>query len=894
MEHAARMRRTVVVEGPLAFRMRRLAAARDRELGVQILPLPLLAARLAGGFLRPAESPEVDEAVRAAIAEGGFADLEAIRDLPGLARAVAATLRRVWDADLPVQEMRGRGARWDDVALIETRVHATLPSAALSPRRLRDAALERVHLAREVLGDVELLEVPDVLPVWRPLLNSLLPHVAVRWTRPGTPDIAWFRGVAEPRSATAASPALIVESCANPKAEVVEALRWARQLIASGKARPAEIALCTPSPAEWDAELLALAEDAKLPIHCSHGFPALRSWEGQVCAALGDVLLSGLNQSRVRRLLGYLIGREYSALAVPQDWWLGIERGATLHTVEQWRRAFERAKPRRRDDHDIANILIPILARLDQGIEGVAQLADILPAKSRALLERALHSAPPRALEYSLKALRVPDETDPGRAIVWGPARHLEAAPRRWVRMLGLTSRSWPRLPLEDPLLPDHLLPGAMMLRNARAEDERAFQVLMGSASGGVVASHGRRSSQGTLQGPSPLIANVAEVRRLRRSRRPAHAFSEADRLLARPTDLEAHPVVASATACWSDWRAGGVTVHDGRVRAQHPVVLAALHTVQSATSLQRMIRDPIAFLWFHGLGWRAPEVDNQPLTLPAADFGELVHALLKDTVDALEPDPGVLGASVALLQETLARTTRRIAEEWPLERAVPPALLWQHTLDHAARMALRALTFDPLKPGTRAWSEVGFGWATEGGTRPRAAPWDITQPVAIPDTEIRILGSIDRVDLSKAGDFVRVTDYKTGDIPQRSVLFDRGGDLQRIVYAVAAQALLPGPPSVFARLVYLKGEQPVEKVIKGAQVDAAIANAARFLNAAMAALQEGMTLPGPHPDQHRDERRLNALRLALPASWDAYCEHKGPAIRQSLGKDFTKIWIAA
>ena len=46
--------RTVIVEGPLALRMRRFAAARDGETGLQIMTLPLLAARLAGGFSRPA------------------------------------------------------------------------------------------------------------------------------------------------------------------------------------------------------------------------------------------------------------------------------------------------------------------------------------------------------------------------------------------------------------------------------------------------------------------------------------------------------------------------------------------------------------------------------------------------------------------------------------------------------------------------------------------------------------------------------------------------------------------------------------------------------------------------------------------------------------------------
>src|SRR4051794_6751297 len=85
-------RRTVIVEGPLAFRMRRLAAARNGEHGLHIASLPSLAGRLAGGFIRPAEEQELDPAIQIALAAGGFRELEAIRELPGTSRAVARTL----------------------------------------------------------------------------------------------------------------------------------------------------------------------------------------------------------------------------------------------------------------------------------------------------------------------------------------------------------------------------------------------------------------------------------------------------------------------------------------------------------------------------------------------------------------------------------------------------------------------------------------------------------------------------------------------------------------------------------------------------------------------------------------------------------------------------------
>src|SRR5262245_31269626 len=97
-------RRTIIVEGPLAFRMRRLAAARRAEAGVQIMTLPQLAARLVGGFTRPARSQDLDPAIRAALEAGGFADLESIRELPGMTRSVAWTLSRVWGADFALAD----------------------------------------------------------------------------------------------------------------------------------------------------------------------------------------------------------------------------------------------------------------------------------------------------------------------------------------------------------------------------------------------------------------------------------------------------------------------------------------------------------------------------------------------------------------------------------------------------------------------------------------------------------------------------------------------------------------------------------------------------------------------------------------------------------------------
>jgi len=129
-------RRIIVIEGPLAFRMRRIDAARCSEAGMQIMTLPQLAARLAGGFIRPARSQDLDPVIRTALEAGDFADLESIRELPGMTRSVAWTLTRVWNADLSLTDHAGDSARLRDLATIEARVRANLrPSRRTSRKR---------------------------------------------------------------------------------------------------------------------------------------------------------------------------------------------------------------------------------------------------------------------------------------------------------------------------------------------------------------------------------------------------------------------------------------------------------------------------------------------------------------------------------------------------------------------------------------------------------------------------------------------------------------------------------------------------------------------------------------------------------------------------------------
>ena len=115
--------------------------------------MPQLAARLAGGFTTPVAKGNLDLAIQHALAEGMFSELEAVRNLPGMTRAVSRTLRKVWDADVDLRAMGTAGnIRVRELALIEERVRMHLPKAMLIRRDLRDTALSRIHHAARVIG----------------------------------------------------------------------------------------------------------------------------------------------------------------------------------------------------------------------------------------------------------------------------------------------------------------------------------------------------------------------------------------------------------------------------------------------------------------------------------------------------------------------------------------------------------------------------------------------------------------------------------------------------------------------------------------------------------------------------------------------------------------------
>jgi hypothetical protein len=417
--------------------------------------------------------------------------------------------------------------------------------------------------------------------------------------------------------------------------------------------------------------------------------------------------------------------------------------------------------------------------------------------------------------------------------------------------------------------------------------DRRHFEIIKTHTSEELVLSRSLRNAKGGVLSPSSLWPSDEIVHK--RDRIPEHAFSEADRLLARPRDAGQLAHIRQSQLCWRDWQRPSVlTPHDGGLSgANHPAIERALSRVQSTTSLQRLLRDPLGFVWRYALGWRSVRFQSDPLQLDAASFGELVHGLISGAIAALEPAPGFARASAGEIEAAIVDASTAILNAWPLQRSVPPPILWRHTVSEAARRTARGLAADDqVRSDTRSWTEVPFGQHTAAD---HEAPWDTTVAVPIGQTGLVFGGRMDRLDIRATGDGARITDYKSAKPPPRHqrIALGQGRELQRVLYAIAARALLPEVRTVVARLVYL-ADDPATFELKGDELDQVISEASGYLSAAMTILRSGRIAPRWEQDADYDD-----MRLAMPADRESYLRRKASEFRAA-NQPLNRLWSAS
>jgi len=432
--------------------------------------------------------------------------------------------------------------------------------------------------------------------------------------------------------------------------------------------------------------------------------------------------------------------------------------------------------------------------------------------------------------------------------------------------------------------------------------DVRDFWTIVSTASKKVVLSWPRRDADGRAVGVSSLVGELERKMRaaggnpsapglregavhLRRVRSPEHAYSESDRLAARAAqEFASTPLAKSAMSCWTAWNSGDVTPHDGLIRAAHPRIEAVFSLHHSATSIRRLLRDPLAFVWKYALGFDAHETEDAPLYLDPRALGNIVHDILQRAVKNASSAGGFAAVPDGQLRGMVATATADASTAYMIANPVPPRLVWESSVKTAEELAYAALRaeIEPL-PGQKSFVEVPFGGGREW--MPEHLPWDPYAEVRIPGTALRLYGYIDRVDISGAHDAVRVVDYKTGKVPRKlhEVAIGGGKEIQRAIYGFAVRSLL-GDVQVEAGLLYPRGGEyaPAE------DLEADMEALADYVSRAKSALDRGCALPGVDA-----EDRYNEMRFALPANAKGtYLPRKKQAFRTLLG-DAAEVWEA-
>ena len=379
--------------------------------------------------------------------------------------------------------------------------------------------------------------VPWIAPVWRPLVKALGKVVPVQWEAPAPAETSWF-GDVKPIPLHGTLDKADIVSCADPHHEAVEALRWVRKLLSMKLAKPSEIAFAAAAPGSWDEHFLALAANTGLRIHFyarrsgleRQRRPALRCRRGCSGAWLKRTTHSAADRALLRRR--HATWTSFRRLACgccraalrSSAWMIGSARSAACGSTAgraMSRRSCCPFSARLRRDRSAA--------REAGGAAAAGTFEDHLAdgAAGRALprdrARAAKHS--PRGRKRSGRFRRV----GAGRASC-GIASALGSAPRPYQRALAARRNG-----RRDPAGPHRSGEGARsrsdaasrsaLLCNHRRQRQRR--------PGPIARAGATRKETGSA--PSPLIAAGPKERALARARIPEHAFSEPDRLMARP-----------------------------------------------------------------------------------------------------------------------------------------------------------------------------------------------------------------------------------------------------------------------------------------------------------------------------------------------------------------------
>jgi ATP-dependent helicase/DNAse subunit B len=368
--------------------------------------------------------------------------------------------------------------------------------------------------------------------------------------------------------------------------------------------------------------------------------------------------------------------------------------------------------------------------------------------------------------------VRLGEPPGPGRVTVTTPMA-LRAHRVRALVLMGLQEGTFPAPRTPEPLLGDadraqlNAVAGLRLpLPGDRLAAERHLLYLMVSRpTDHLVLAWHEADDDGGPRTRSPFVDDVADLLGPQlladAERRPLGATGWTSRAPT-PRDAERAAVAAAAP------------------RPEEPIAplrapwvlerLASRPTV-SASALEAWTACPVRWFVERHLRPQGLVPDPEPLLR-----GQVAHAVLEDTLRAVDGplEPARLPAARALLHEALAEHARRVAISVVPERLAAEVRRLEVDLtaylEHAFR---RGSQFTP------AHFELSFG-----------GPDDALGPLELFDGELRIAGTVDRVDLGPGGTTAVVFDYKGRTAP-RPDRWLPDGRLQMALYVLAVQQLL-------------------------------------------------------------------------------------------------------
>jgi ATP-dependent helicase/nuclease subunit B len=455
-------------------------------------------------------------------------------------------------------------------------------------------------------------------------------------------------------------------------------------------------------------------------------------------------------------------------------------------------------------------------------LDGLAALAEIRSEASLSTFVRALES------ELDAPAGRVGRF---GAGVFVGGVRHAYGADFDVVHVVGMAEGTFPPLGREDPLIPDRArrLAGPALPVHAvrRAEERRDYLAALAAAPVRSLsypradprAQRKRLPARWLLESASNLLGETVGAEELTRVnagwlrvvpsfeagvRAPGEEGSLTERDVRSLRDweerrrpLDRHPLVettpslrAGVTAVRAR-RSAELTRFDGLV-GPVPGLLPAEGDALSPTSLENWATCPFQYLLARVLRVREVERPEATPRIGPLERGSLVHAVLAEFLDTVEPRTSPDERWDDTERGLLLAIGERYCNEAEREGLTGRPLLWK--LDR--RRILRELE-GFLDTDEEIRAELGVVPRANGRELAFGFGGDSGDPAAVTLADGRVVrfhGYVDRVDEAPSGSPVVVFDYKTGRVDDPARGLERGNRLQLPVYALAMAGGAPTP----------------------------------------------------------------------------------------------------